>query len=214
MDGHLDNLTSSGYLEGWAFDAARPLHALPVAVVCEGQEIAWGLAHRFRKDLMTSGCGTGWCAFRMKVEGPKDALPRSQLRLHLRGTNTVLHVNPAISCVEDRDAAPATVDALCAEDPTILHEIWQLRGCEGVAHSYIKHRGLEEFVRTAYLYVLGRPADAVGMETYVKGIRDGSVGAIQLLEILADSYEFRREPKQLRAPSDPGFPFNAQAQPP
>jgi hypothetical protein len=212
MRGYLDNLTSSGYLEGWALDDARPLKALTVAVLCQGQEIAWGLAHRFRKDLMESGVGTGWCAFRLKVEGSTDALPRSELKLMIRGTDTLLHANPSISCIEDRDPAPVSVDALCLEDPTVLHEIWQLRGCEYVARHYIKRRGVEEFVRAAYLYVLERPADASGMDAHVKNIREGTVSPVQVIEGLADSDEFRREPRQLRAPCDRGFPFIADEQ--
>jgi hypothetical protein len=213
MRGYLDNLTSSGYLEGWAVDDAEPLKALTVAVLCQGQEIAWGLAHRFRKDLMESGVGTGWCAFRLKVEGSTDALPRSELKLMVRGSGTVLHVNPSISCIEDRDPGPVSVEALVLEDPTLLQEIWQLRGCEYVARNYIKRRGVEEFVRAAYLYVLERPADATGLDSYVKNIREGTLSAVQVIEALADSEEFWRESRQLKAPCDRAFPFIADEHP-
>lgn len=213
MRGYLDNLTSSHYLEGWAVDDAQPVKALTVSVLCQGQEIAWGLAHRFRKDLMDSGVGTGWCAFRLKVEGSIDALPRSELKLMVRGTDTVLHVNPSISCIEDRDSGPISVEALILEDPTVVHEIWQLRGCEYVARNYIKRRGVEEFVRTAYLYVLGRPADVTGMDAYVKSIREGTLSAVQVIEGLADSDEFRRASRGLTAPCDRGFPFIADELP-
>jgi len=36
--GHLDPVTSSGYVEGWAYDANVPLRALVVAVLTRGEE--------------------------------------------------------------------------------------------------------------------------------------------------------------------------------
>ena len=74
--GHVDALTSSGYLEGWAHDPERPGHALEIAVLVQDREVGRGLANRFRWDLADVGCGIGWCAFRLRVDGAVSALRR------------------------------------------------------------------------------------------------------------------------------------------
>jgi hypothetical protein len=207
MRGYLDNLTSSGYLEGWAFDPANPLKALRVAVLADGFEIARGVAHRFRKDLMESGCGTGWCAFRLMVEGSVEHLPRITLKLVERDSGGELHVNRSISCVVDAERAVDTLEVLCACDPTTLDGVWQLRGCERLIMAYIRKNGVEQFVRLAYTYVLGRPADDGGALQYGKLLRQGRLTPVGVLEALADNDEYRSQPRRLVAPNALGFPF-------
>ena len=207
MRGYLDNLTSSGFLEGWALNPEQLLLALPVAVVAEGVVIACGRAHRFRKDLMESKCGTGWCAYRLAVEGPREHLPHVPLILIESTSGTVLHENPSVSCVDDPAPVIDTVAALCAYDPTVLEGVWQLRGCERLAMAYIRKHGVEHYVRQAYTYVLGRPADGGGLAQYGRAIRQTTLSPVGVLEALADSDEFRSQPRQLIAPNALGFPF-------
>lgn len=207
MRGYLDNLTSSGYLEGWAFDPKNPLKPLRVAVLADGVEIARGLAHRFRRDLMESDCGAGWCAFRLIVEGAVERLPQITLTLIERDTGTELHVNRSISCIVDAETRVDSLEVLCACDPTTLDGLWQLRGCERLVMAYIRRNGIEQFVRAAYTYVLGRPADDGGLLQYGKLLRQGRLTPVGVLEALADNDEFRSQPRKLVAPNALGFPF-------
>lgn len=207
LRGHLDSLTSSGYFEGWALDESRPLWALPVAVLKDGQEIASGLAHRFRKDLMETYCGTGWCAFRIRAQGPADDLPLSTLTLIDRESGRELQANKAIACVPDKEWAADTVERICAYDPTVLEGVWQLRACEKLIMAYIRKHGVEQYVRMAYVYVLSRPADDGGLVQYGRQIRQASLTPVGVLEALADSDEYRSQPRQLIAPNALGFPF-------
>lgn len=207
MRGYLDSLTSSGYFEGWAYDPKTPLLALPVAVLLDGVEIAAGLAHRFRKDLMESNCGTGWCAFRLRVECDVGPLPHSTLILTEKVSHTELHVNQSIACIADIDMPVSTVDQVCSYDPTIIDGVWQLRGCEKLIMAYIRKHGVDQFVRMAYVYVLGRPADDGGLAQYGKAIRQATLTPVGVLEALADSDEYRSQVRELTAPNALGFPF-------
>lgn len=208
LRGYLDSLTSAGYFEGWALDEARPLLALPVSVVKDGEVIASGLAHRFRKDLMESYCGTGWCAFRLRLQVPMDdGLFRTPLSLINQETGHLIHLNGSIASVPDAEAQPDTVDQVCAYDPTVLLGVWQLRACEKQIMAYIRQNGVDQYVRMAYVYVLGRPADDGGLAQYGRSIRQSSLTPVGILEALSDSDEYRSQPRQLIAPNAVGFPF-------
>jgi hypothetical protein len=101
----------------------------------------------------------------------------------------------------------ATVADVVAADPTVLASISQLGGCEEVFARYLATHGVDAFVRAAYLYVLGRTADASSLETYGSMIRKSSLSALRLLEILSDNDEFRSRTRLLAAPNTSGFPF-------
>ena len=205
--GYLDNLTHSGYFEGWAVDVEAPLTALHVSVVLDGTEIASGLAHRFRRDLMESDCGTGWCAFRLKVSAVSVDLHSATLVLIEQATGAHLHVNSSISSAIDQEPIPDDIEKVCSDDPTIIQGTWQLRGCERIMMSHIRKHGVEDFVRRAYVYVLNRPADIVGLTQYSRSIRQSLLTPVGILEALADSEEFRNQTRQLIAPNASGFPF-------
>lgn len=209
LRGYLDALTSSGYFEGWALDDGRPLRALPVAVRRDGEVIARGVAHRFRRDLMESGCGTGWCAFRLRALVPAGDLPHTVLTLVAADSGAELHVNPTISCIQDEEKAVDSVESVCALDPTVLAGVWQLRACERLLMGFVRRHGVDQFVRTAYIYVLGRPADDGGLAQYGRAIRLTSLSPVGVLEALADSDEFRAQARPLAAPNVLGFPFAA-----
>jgi hypothetical protein len=92
-------------------------------------------------------------------------------------------------------------------DPTALGPIDRLRGCNDTLMTYIKKSGIENFVRAAYAYVLGRPADASGLATYTNMIRQSLLEPFDILRVLSDCDEFRARVRSLGAPGTPGFPF-------
>ena len=207
LKGYLDSYTTAGYFEGWAIDTDRPTDVIAVSVVHEGQELAWGLAHRFRRDLMEAQCGTGWCAFRARAEPPLETLPEGFFRLFARHDRSLLHTAESLRVMPDTEEPIDTVDAVSAVDPTILGGVWQLRGCEHVMAAFIRKHGVDAYVRAAYVYVLGRPADEGGRARYARCIRQATLTPVGVLEVLADSDEFRGRTRQLIAPNCPGFPF-------
>src|ERR1700683_3089046 len=81
LRGHLDSITSLGYLEGWAFDQENPMRALDISVLRDGDEIASGIAMLFRKDLSDAGIGLGWCAFRLGLTVPAEGIEPGTFQL-------------------------------------------------------------------------------------------------------------------------------------
>jgi len=208
--GWLDELTSAGHVTGWAVDTAALDRALPIAILdAAGQEIAWGLAHRYRADLADAGIGTGWCGFRVRLSVPTRGLRRRALSLADRATGTRLHHADPPRYTEEVDTPIAAVDDLVGADPTLIGDITQLRGCEPLFSAYIKARGVNAFIRAAYVYALGRPADEAGLARYGGLIRQATLLGYDLLAILADSDEFRARPRALAAPNMPSFPFHS-----
>ncbi len=206
--GHLDAVTQAGVIEGWACDPDQPGTTLALAVLLEdGTEVAAGRAELFRSDLMEAQLRYGWCAFRLWSALVPDALAAQPLRLVETATGAVLHVQPHLPFryVEHRDCE--TVAAVVEEDPTMLRSIDQLAGCGELFATFIAREGLPAFIRAAYGYVLGRPADPVGFASYEKLMRRGALTPFGLLSILADSGEFRSRPRLLPSPVQPAFVF-------
>jgi hypothetical protein len=207
--GWLDELTSAGHVTGWAVDNAALDRPLAIAILdAAGTEIAWGLAHGYRADLADAGIGTGWCGFRVRLSVPARPLRRAPLSLVDRTTGTPLHRADPPRYTEEADPPIATVAELVDADPTIIGDITQLRGCEPLFSAYIKARGVNAFIRAAYVYVLGRPADEAGLARYGGLIRKAALLGYDLLAILADSDEFRARPRALASPSVSSFPFH------
>jgi len=205
--GHLDSVTSAGYFEGWAEDSSRPTEIVPVAVANESGELANGLAHHFRRDLMEAGCGTGWCAFRIRSVVPPDQVGPGPYRLLNPTSGAVLHQIDTVPSIDDPEHPLETVEEVTEVDPTILHGVWQLRGCENLLKAFIRKRGVDAFVRAAYVYILQRPADDGGRVQYARSIRQSTLTPVGVLEVLANSEEFRNKARQLIAPNAHGFPF-------
>jgi hypothetical protein len=101
------------------------------------------------------------------------------------------------------------VDDIARTDPTLVDSIEKLRGCGSIFAALIERAGLEVFVRAAYVYVLGRPADPSGIVTYVRMLGSGELAPFDFLSALCDSDEFRAVPRVLIAPTEPGFIFAA-----
>ena len=205
--GHVDALTSSGYLEGWAHDPARPGRALELAVLVHDREVGRGLANRFRWDLADAGCGIGWCAFRIRITCALSTVRRGPLCLADADGKAELCRIAHVPVIEDGDANPATVDAVIRSDPTVVHAVDQLRGCGPLFDRFLASQGAEAFVRAAYVYILGRPSDSGGLAHYAARLGAGELSAYAVLHALHDSDEFRAAPRLLGAPTEPGFVF-------
>ena len=205
--GRLDAITSSGYVEGWAYDDDDVLSPLTVSVTSGDREHARGLANIYRWDLVEAGCGTGWCAFRLKLIALPPQGQAPEFILHDTRTQNIIHRMLFLQMVEDRDGQVAAIADLIVTDPTSFVPIEQLRGCGRVFDSYLSAEGQERFVRAAYIYILQRPADSAGLAFYSAALRDGSITPYDLLKVLHDSDEFGSSPHPLVAPSDPGFVF-------
>jgi hypothetical protein len=180
--GCIDALTSSGFLEGWGHDPERLGQALEIAVLFRKREVGRGLANRFRWDLADLACGIGWCAFRLRVDGMISALRRG----------------PLVLIDVERNAEIVR---------TVIRHVDQLRGCGLLFERYVACNGAEAFVRAAYVYILGRPADASGLENYIALLTSGELAPYGLLQALHDSDEFQFSPRLLSAPTEPGFVF-------
>jgi hypothetical protein len=206
--GVLDAITSSGYIEGWAFDTESPWRPLPVTVLGDGKPLAQGLANRYRWDLFDAGCGNGWCAFRVAVNGPVNRLRRASISLWDAPRQIAIHEVSALPLTEDQEPGLSNLEAIIASDPTVVTTIKQLRGCGNAFSQYIASHGAQGFVRAAYVYVLGRPADNSGLTAYAELLRTGAISPFDLLQILYESEEFRAGQRQLIAPTEPGFVFH------
>jgi len=58
LRGFLDAVTSSGHVEGWAFDTNDEWTPLTVSVTDDsGRELGWCSARRYREDLALAECG-------------------------------------------------------------------------------------------------------------------------------------------------------------
>ena len=208
LKGYIDGLGSSGYIAGWAFDSDRPLDPVTIGIRDQQQqEIGWGLAHLFRDDLSAAGCAAGWCAFRVRATASVRLLRHQALTLVDRASQAEIQRRFPVPYTEDSDGAVASIDALVSSDPTTIASVMQLKGCQDVFGSYLSTRGVSAFIRAAYVYALGRPADASGLASYGQKIRKNQLTPFQLLEILIDSDEFRSRSRLLAAPNTIGFPF-------
>ncbi len=208
LKGHLDAMKSSGYIEGWAYDTENILRPVEVSVSTASEsEIAWGLAQRFRDDLVTAGIGVGWCAFRIRAGTSVRRLRDAALTLRDRNSGVELHRITTPPYFDDVDFAVTSTEELVRSDPTVISDIMQLRGCSKVFSAFVKTRGVAAFIRTVYVYVLARPVDETGLALYGGLIRRGALDPFELITILADSDEFRSKPRSLNAPNSPTFPF-------
>ena len=208
LRGYIDGIASSGYIDGWAFDSDRPLDPLVIGILDEHeQEVAWGLAHLYREDLSAAGCAAGWCAFRVRTGASVSRLRRQALTLVDRVAKGAIVRRFPVPYAEDWDGTLTTIAEVVASDPTTITSIVQLRGCEEIFVRFMYTHGVDAFIRAAYVYALGRPADASGLGSYGQKIRKNLLTPFQLLENMTASDEFRSRPRLLAAPNTSGFPF-------
>jgi hypothetical protein len=208
LSGHFDAVTSSGFAEGWAVDKDVPLQPLMIRILSDGEEVGAALANCYREGLADAGFGAGWCAFRARLSLHPKAAQQRALVLVEGGSGTVIHAPQSLKYYEDSDPVITSVPDLVASDPTVLGSLRQLHGCRPVFDSYIKRQGVEGFVRAAYVFILGRPADTEGVMTYARLIRHSMLEPLDVLLALSESDEFRSRPRMLGAPNTAAFPFN------
>jgi hypothetical protein len=210
LRGHLDALTRNGFAEGWAFDEAAPVGSLAVRLFGPEEELlAEGLANLHRGDLAEVGFRLGWCAFRLRLARGAETLAGARLSLRAAESGAEIAATDTWRLRDAPDGPLTTIEAVTAADPTTLRAVHQLSGCGPLLEAFIAKHGVQGFLRAAYGYVLGRPADAAGLASYERLLRLGAVTPFGLLVLLADSEEFRREPRLLAAPPEPGFVFVA-----
>jgi hypothetical protein len=208
LKGYIDGIASSGYIEGWAFESEAPLDPLTISIL-DGHdlEIAWGLAHHYREDLSAAGYAAGWCAFRVKATGSVSRVRKQALTLMDRISQQQIVRRKRVPYAEDREPGLSSIAEIVSSDPTTITSIFQLKGCEEIFDNFLNTRGVDAFIRAAYVYALARPADASGLASYGQMIRRNMLTPFQLLEILTNSEEFRARALLLAAPHSMGFPF-------
>ena len=207
LRGHIDSLTTSGLVEGWAYDEARPFSPLGVAVLtATGDMIAGGHADLFRDDLALAGNAYGWCAFRLAVSLAPETASGRPLRLVEATTRAVIFEGAAAL----QDVGPHEIhdlDALKAADPTALASVEQLESLAPVLDAYFEARGVDAFIGAAYLYVFGRPVDPSGLASFGRLLRTRRLTPYAMLLALAEGPEFHEKARTLTPPNRPGFPF-------
>jgi hypothetical protein len=207
LRGHIDSLTPSGLVEGWAYDETRLLAPLAVAVLtAKGEEIASGYADLFRDDLALAGAAYGWCAFRLGLSVSPETAAGHPLRLVEGATRAVIFEGEA-ALGEDSAQEIQDLDALLASDPTVLTSAEQLESLSPVLDAFVAAQGVDAFVGAAYLYVLGRCADPSGLVSFGRLIRTRRLTPYAALLTLAEGPEFGARARTLIPPNRPGFPF-------
>lgn len=207
LQGHLDALSSTGFLEGWACDTDFPTRPLHVAILgATGQPSAQGLAHLYREDLARTRCGLGWCAFRLRAQVSPSRLRNAALFLIEPRSGQLIHQAQRIDYLE-AGAETESGEDFTRVDPYVLASVEQLSACDLVLEDFIRAEGIEAFIRTAYLYVLGRRVDEAGKIDYGRRLRLGSITPFAMLVALSESDEFRSRPRRLAAPHSTAFPF-------
>ena len=210
--GYIDAVTSAGFVEGWAFDEQRPGEPLMVSVQeADGAEVALGPAHLYRRDLAETGYSYGWCAFRLRLTKPVGQVRTAKLQAVAKLSQERMFGPQIPAYREMPDDAVETIAELIAADPTVIASLDQIDGCSELFDGFVKARGVEGFVRAAYVYVLGRSIDGDGLANYTRLLRQNRLSPFALLGTLADSEEFRSRPRSLLAPTAPGFPFKLSA---
>ena len=207
LQGCLEAITSSGYVEGWAFDDTALLRPLTVSVLEGGKQLARGIANLYRSDLVDSGHGTGWCAFRLKLSEPPNDARRQILSLWDMLSQREICGNAATSWVEDRQIGLSTLEDVILSDPTVVHSIEQLRGCNSAFATFIEAQGIDTFVHYAYIYMLGRPATASDRAADSMRLCTGSLTPVARLRNLCEREEFRSSSRLLMSPSEPSFGY-------
>jgi len=129
------------------------------------------------------------------------------LNLSVRRSGTVIMRRCPMIYVSAGERPIATIDELIADDPTCIASLSHLRGCNGLFVEFIRRHGHADFVRAAYLYLLNRPADAKGLNEYVRYLRETRMPPWQFLLMLSDSDEYRSRARQHCAPTMAAFPF-------
>jgi len=208
ISGRLERLYSEGYFEGWAFDQEAPERPLRIEIrAADGRVVAEGLANLYRDDLANARQGLGWCAFRLRFAEPARELRRSVLALHDGASGFRIHFALQVPFIAGDGPTWSPGEDAAGFDPFVIERPSQLRACQGLFARFVRARGANAFVRAAYIYMLGRRADPETLAIHSEMLRKGSLTPFRLLEMIAETAEFRARPRALAAPNAPGFPF-------
>jgi hypothetical protein len=208
ISGRLEKLFSEGYAEGWAFNSQSPHRPLSVEIrVSDGTVVAQGLANIYREDLASARLGLGWCAFRLRLAQPASELSLGALALHDKVSGLRIDFAAQMPCFPGNPHAGSRAEQVASFDPFVLSRISQLHACEDLFQQCLRARGPAAFVRTTYMYLLGRSADPESLELDAGLLEQGRLAPLQLMELIADTKEYRARPRELAAPNAPGFPF-------
>ena len=207
LKGYLDVVTSSGHIEGWAYDSDDALGAVRVRIIADNdRELGVGSAHRYRDDLAGAGHAAGWCAFRIRLTESIGVRTFGLVVMDREGREVVLQ-RMAVPYAVLEETPIRSLAELLKDDPTLITSLEQLRGCNPFFEKFVKARGPAAFVRAVYVYLLGRPADACGLDAYQTHLRSTRVSPFELLLMIADSDEYRSQPRYHWAPTASAFPF-------
>ena len=206
--GRLETLYSQGFLEGWAYDTDRPLRPLVVEVRgADGESIALGYAHLYRESLARAKHVGGWCGFRLRTARAPDLLRKVELGLYDTASGARIYYTEDVAFADGWAPEFEGGELGLTFDPFTIDRIEQLSGVGDIFDAFVHSHGAAAFIATAYVYTLGRSADAEGVALYGKMLRERSLTPFGLIELLADSKEFRSRPRQLGGAYRPGVPI-------
>jgi len=209
FSGFIDTISEAGCIEGWAVSNRNTYEVVPVCIVWKGEPIGAGIANLFRSDLLTSGIGHGWHAFRIRTDQAFDGERTLRLSLvELRGKSLIAVADlPRHATLSPE---PLDVDSLLDATDLQVTDISSLRLAKPAIDTFISQYGVEEFVDRGYCYILGRPADSGGLTSYTKLIASRMMEPLTFLATLFNSAERRESKWPVLAPSDPGFVFTPE----
>jgi hypothetical protein len=207
LRGFLDVVTSSGHIEGWAYDSEDALGAMRVRIIADdGRELGSGSAHAYREDLAGAGHAAGWCAFRVRLAESTGVRTFGLVAVDRAGREIILY-RQAVPYAVREETPIRSLPELLVSDPTLIESLGQLRGCNPLFEQFIEAKGAAAFVAAVYVYLLSRPADGSGLTAYQAHLRSSRVSPYDLLVRIADSDEYRSRPRYHWAPTAPAFPF-------
>jgi hypothetical protein len=148
---------------------------------------------------------------RLKIDAGQSPRRCRELTLADRRTFARISRRAAVPYVRDAGTRIRSIAQLADTDPSVIRSLEELEGCAELFGRFIAARGAEAFVRTAYVYLLGRTADKPGLNAYARLLRSTGISAFALLKTIADSEEYRSRPRRHTAPTMPGFPFRLAA---
>ncbi len=208
LRGYLDAITSSGHIEGWAYDTEAPFAGLHVSVLADdGRCLGQGIAGGFREDLMAAGIAGGWCAFRIRLSSSTTGVRAFDLMRLAGKSGAELIARQSVPYVVREEEPIQTVSELIDADPTRITSLHQLSGCDFLFKQFVKANGSEAFVRTAYMYLLARSADPPGLLAYKRYMESKGVTPYGVLLAISDSEEYRSKERRHLAPTASAFPF-------
>jgi len=208
ITGRLERLFAGGYVEGWANESRAPERPLAVEIRAgDGTVVAEGLANLYREDLANAREGLGWCAFRLRLARSAAEFRRGLLALHEKASGFRIDFAVGIPFVAGNVHDESRDGDIAGFDPFVISQLSQLRACEELFARFVRAKSASDFVRVAYMYMLGRAADPETLALHAEMLAKGKLAPLRLLQMISETTEFRARPRELAAPNAPGFPF-------